>query len=154
MNDNAFHSKILNTIEECSYKFYVVVQNNKFKCTCINHTTKQPEVDCKICLGTGYKIRIKICKGASNEEIKGRLSTGPDVTQVLRKYFVKYDYKLEEMNLIIDNDSIYYVERIANMRALKGVYTHQEITSIKLKNGHDVKLKNFKEILLKHSKKK
>lgn len=154
MNNEAFHSKVLRTIDECSYKFYVVSQNKNISCVCTNHTTKQPDMECKICLGTGYKIRIKMGKGASNEEVKGRLSIGPDSTQVTRKYFVKYENRLNELNLIIDEDSIYYVERIADMRALKGVYTHQEIVAIKLKNDHDIRLSNFRAILEKHSKKK
>lgn len=152
MNSNIFNNRIEKTIDECSYKFYIVKPDRSMFCACINHTTKQPNGECKICLGTGFKISIKMYKGASNEEFKGRLSIGPDATQITRKYFVRNKYKVNEMDLIIDEDNIFYVERIEKMRGLKGIYTHQEITAIKLKNDHNIKLNNFKEILNKYYK--
>lgn len=153
MDRDNYHKKVIRTIEECSYKFYVIKRMMDFNCPCINPTTKQANIECPKCLGTGKRITIKIIYGASNEELKGRLSNGTEATQIIKKYFVKEVYSVNELDIIVDNDSMFYVNRIEHVRGLKGTFTHQEVYSIKLKNDHDIRIKNFYSLIEKHQQK-
>lgn len=154
MDNDSFHASINITIDKCSYKFYVVRPNKEIKCTCIDHTTKQPDVECKKCLGTGYKIIIKMMYGASNEEMKGGVTRGVKASQIIKNYFISNKYKIFVDDLIIDEDEIYYAFRIEDMKGLKGVKTHQEVMCIKKMNGHTKALQNFKDIIAKNKSKK
>lgn len=147
MNKEMFHNSILRTIDECSYKFYVVKPNKSIKCICTNHTTKQANVECKKCLGTGYKIVIKRYYGASNDKMKGGASIGTKTSQIIKTYFLKCEYKIAEDDLIVDDNELYYAFRVEDMKGLKGVKTHQEVMAVKRKNDHDIALQNFKDIL-------
>lgn len=71
MDNQYFHDKIRKTIEECSYKFFIVIPDLERACTCTCHSTKTANPKCKKCLGTGYRITIKTIEGASDEEVKG-----------------------------------------------------------------------------------
>lgn len=145
MNMDAFHKNIRKTIDECSYDFFVVRPNKNIKCTCVTHATKQADPDCKLCLGTGYKIIIKKFNGSSNEELKGA-NSGGKAAYVSRTYFV-YKNNLREDDLIVDDDEIFYVFRVQDMKALKGFKTHQEAFAVRRNNDHTVSLKNFKELI-------
>lgn len=153
MNNVAFHNKIRETIEKCSYEFYIVSPIISVMCTCVNHATKQPSPDCINCLGTGYKIRIKKIKGASNEieaSVTGKGVRGSAAKGIARTYFVDAKYDMKDNDLIIDNDMIFYAYRIIKMKALEGVHTHNQIKAIQKKNDHNITLKNFKKIMSRY----
>ena len=146
-----FHRNIDATIEECSFLMYAVMQNRHIKCSCAPHATKQPLESCKKCLGTGHKIRIKRIKGAVNESIKGGTALGVMSSYTTKQYFINRKYGLTEDDYLIDENEVYYIHRIQKMRGLQGDMSHLEMTGIKKKNGHDTILKNFKDIIAKHS---
>lgn len=153
MNSTIFNNNIQKVIEECAHNFYLVHANKSIFCTCINHTTKQPDEKCKLCLGTGHKITIRVVRGASNEELKGSISRGDKVAQIARNYFVSFKYKIEANDLMIDDNEIFYAFLVSDMKGLKGVKTHQEILAVKQKNNHDIALRNFYEIIEKSKRK-
>ena len=147
MNRDYFHKKIIDTIEECSYNFYVVQPNKNISCTCTEHATKQPDTECKKCLGTGHKITIRRFRGACNDVLKGGASLGAESSKIIKNYFVNMKYPLHEDDLIIDGNEVFYVFRISHMKALKGVETHQEVTAVKKTIDHSKILNNFYNII-------
>ena len=154
MNREHFHNKIKDTIEECSYDFFVVQPNKHIACTCTEHSTKQADPECKKCLSTGYKITIRKIHGACNDELKGGNSLGSESSKIIRNYFINSKYKVHDDDLIIDKDEVYYVFRTARMRALKGYETHQEVTAVKKTIDHNKILNNFNTIIKRHASKK
>lgn len=154
MDKKYFHDMIIKTIETCSYKFYLVQQDFDVACTCTEHSTKQADYKCKNCLGTGYKIRIKTLEGASQDELKGGATLGERSARLIKNYFMKPKFKLTEKNLIIDDDTVFYVHRIQKRRGFDGEYVYQEVMAAKQTNYHNTILNNFKEILNNSKKKK
>lgn len=155
--DNAyFERKIKETIEECSYDFYVVNPIKSVRCTCVDLTTQQANPKCINCLGTGYKISIKKIRGASNEiltNITGKGGIKGNLTEaVARNYFIDHKYPISEDALFIDDNQVWYVYRIFDMKGLKGNLTHYEIQANLKKNDHDVVLNNFRKIMKLYNK--
>lgn len=150
-NKNSFHNNILKVIEECSYNFYIVKPDKTRKCICINHTTRQAAPDCSKCLGTGYRIIIKQIRGACNDDMKGAVSIGKS-SQVIKYYFIPNRYKINEDDIFIDDNEAFYAYRVERQKGLNGIQTHQEVTSVKRKNDHDLLIANFNKILAKHNK--
>lgn len=151
-NKAGFHNKILKTIEECSYNFYIVKPDKTIKCTCVNHTTRQAAPDCVKCLGTGYKIVIKMYRGACNDDMTGSASRGK-MSQIIKYYFVPAKYIVNEDDIIIDDNEAFYVFRSERQKALHGHLTHQEVTAVKRKNDHDILMVNFWNIINKAKQK-
>ena len=155
MNNNIWHQKIKDTIEKCEYEFYTINPINSITCTCVNHATKQADPRCMYCLGTGYKIKIRKIKGASNEiesNIAGKGVKGSAAESVGRTYFIDSKYPIGEHDLIVDNDEILYVYRIYKMKGLKGEHTHNEIKVIPKRNDSSAILANFKRIMKMYKK--
>lgn len=146
-----FDKKIRETIEECSYPFYVVNPIKSVRCTCVDLQTNEANPNCINCLGTGYKISIKKIKGASNEvskNISGRGGVRGNLAEsVSRNYFIDHKYPISEDALFVDDNQVWYVYRIFDMKALSGKCTHYEIQANLKKNDHDITLKNFKKIM-------
>lgn len=149
MDANIFTKKIKDIIEICSYNFFLVQQDFKIKCTCLNQTTLQPDANCKKCLGTGYKVKIKICRGASDDELKGGATLSARSSRIIKKYYIDNKYNISENNLIIDDYNIYYVYRAQNMRGVYEQYTHKEITATLRTENHDKILNNFLNVINK-----
>jgi hypothetical protein len=149
MDKQHFTDMIKNSIEICSYNFFVVQQDFNNKCSCVDHNTKQPDESCKKCLGTGYKCTIRKCRGASNDELKGGATLSERSARIIKNYFIDDKFPIYDNNLIIDNNEIYYVYRVERMKGIYELNTHQEVTAVLLTNKHDVILNNFKNIINK-----
>jgi hypothetical protein len=147
MQTAVFTDKIKQTIEQCAYNFFVVQQDENFKCSCVNHSTKQPDPACKKCLGTGFKVKIKKMRGACYEEMKGGATLSSKTSRIMRTYYVDNKYDFWENNYIIDRGQIYYVYRSAILVGLGGEITHKQVTSVLKTEDHDKVLKNFMHII-------
>lgn len=154
MNTNAFHSKIKEMIELCSYDMYLITKFNDIKCTCLDITTKEGSPNCPMCLGIGYKIKIKKIRGASNEKLEniaGRGVKGPEKTAVGKTYFFNSKYKINQNDIIVDNNEAYYVFRSTKMRAFNGEHVHDELMAIPKRQDHKMFITNFNRILSKYN---
>ena len=149
MNSNLFKNKVLKMIEECASNFFLVEQDKRIQCSCLNHTTKQPDASCQKCLGTGYKVIIKKSRGACWEEMKGGATLSSKTSRIMRTYYMDAKYPIAENNLIIDHNEVYYVYRISVMRGLDGEITHKQVTSVLKSEDHDKILKNFMKVINK-----
>ena len=149
MDKNHFTEMIKKTIEVCSFNFFVIQQNKDIKCSCINHSTQQPDSNCKNCLGTGYKCTIRKCRGACYDELKGGATLSSKTARIIRNYFIDEKYPVYDDNLIIDRNEIYYVYRVEKLKGVYDMDTHQEVTAALLTNDHAKILNNFYEIINK-----
>lgn len=149
MDAQLFKQKILNMIETCSSNFFVVQQDKKFTCDCLDHTTKQPDPSCNKCLGTGYKVVIKKMRGACWEAMKGGATLSAKTSRVTRTYYIDAKNVIAENNLIIDHNEIYYVYRVSVMRGLSGEKTHNQVTAVLRSEDHEKVLNSFMEVINK-----
>ena len=149
MKGTVFSQKIKDIIEACSYNFFIVQQDENFQCSCVNHSTKQPDATCKKCLGTGYKVKKKKIRGACNEKMIGGETLSKKTSRITKTFYVDCKYDIYENNLIIDNNEIYYIYRTSIIRGIEGIQTHKEITSVLKTENHDKVLKNFLYIINK-----
>lgn len=155
MDREHFHKRIKETLELCAYDFYIVHADEDIRCTCVEHATQEGDPACIMCLGTGYKIRIKKVRGASNDfidNVAGRGVRGAMADATLRTYFVDQRYKIAENDLIIDGEKVHYAYRVNELRGFKGELTHREIKVLPHKTNAKLILKNFK-IIMEHHKK-
>lgn len=154
MDVNYWHSKIKETIEKMSYEVFVIHRINDVICPCVNSATKQAEPGCKMCLGTGNKVKIRKIKVAAND-IEGNASgsrsvRGSAATTVTKKYFVDVKYPVGDYDIIVDDDELMYVFRVYTMKGFNGEVTHNQIEAFPKRNDHDIILKNFNEIMKKY----
>ena len=153
MNQEYFHQKIKETLDLCAYEFYVVHPINDIQCTCVTQATQEANPSCKMCLGTGHKIRIKKIKGASNDyidNVAGRGVRGAMAESTNRTYFVDAKYPISDNDLIIDGKGVYYVFRINEMRGFQGKLSHREAKVLPKKNDSKTVYKNFEGIMKKY----
>ena len=140
-------------IDSWDYSFWVVKQITQVKCKCIDPTTKQPKLDCKHCLGLGYKIKIFKVKGASREskEFEALRAEFPTVTPKI--FYIKSKMFIEKQDLIIDEEGVYNVYATQFHRGLNGEFKFTRCVCPNQKFSKDSVLKNFKELLREHKRK-
>lgn len=153
MENNYWNQRIRDTIEKCSYPIYIVHPIEDIKCTCVNHSTKQADPLCKMCLGTGSKIKIRKIKAAANDiesNTAGKGIRGSSAIAVGKTYFIDSKYPIGDSDMIIDNDEVLYVFRVYTMKGLEGVVTHNEVNALPMRNDHKVTLKNFRDLMKRY----
>lgn len=153
MDNKYWNQRIRDTIEECAYDFYVVHPIAEVQCTCVNHSTKQADPKCKMCLGTGCKIRIKKIRGAANDiesNAAGKGVKGSAAVVVAKTYFIDSKYPIGDTDMIIDDDEVLYVFRVYTMKGKEGVVTHNQVTAFPMRNDHRVILRNFRELMKRY----
>lgn len=157
MDNNYFNQRIRDTIEKCAYEIYVVHPIAEVTCTCINHSTKQADPKCKMCLGMGNKIKIRKIKAAANDieaNAAGKGTRGSAAIAVAKTYFMDAKYPITDNDMIIDENEVLYVFRVYTMKGMEGVVTHNQVTAFPVKNDRRVTLKNFKELMQRYGGKK
>ena len=150
MDNKYWNQRIRDTIETCAYEFYVIHPIKEVQCTCVNHSTKQADPKCKMCLGTGHKIRIRKIKGAANDieaNSSSKNSKGSTALTVAKTYFIDSKYPIDDEDLIVYDDEVMYVFRIYTMKGLNGEVTHNQVTAYPLRADHKITLQNFRELM-------
>lgn len=140
-------------IDNWQYKFWVVKGIPSIKCRCVDPVTKQPNHDCKLCLGLGHKIKLFQVTGASREtkEFESLRAEFPTVTPKI--FYIKNLLYVSKDDLIIDKENVYRVYATQFHRGLKGEFKFTRCVCPTVKNHNKQILKNFKEILYEHNRK-
>lgn len=140
-------------IDSWDYSFWVIKQITQIKCQCVDPTTKQAKVDCKHCLGLGYKIKIYKARGASREskEFEALRAEFPTVTPKI--FYIKSKIFIEKQDLIIDEEGVYTVYATQFHRGLNGEFKFTRCVCPNQKFNKDAVLRNFKELLREHKRK-
>lgn len=145
-----FNNNITKIIDRYSYSAYVINCNKSFVCTCVNHDTKEPDANCKKCLGTGYKIRIKKIEvsnnntnvPASNAVIRESLKVL--ITQI---YYIKAKYPIKKDDIIVDGLDAYVAYEISSGQSDHGELVYRKIMAVTKKYDQTKFMDNFNQIV-------
>lgn len=140
-------------IDSWDYNFWVVKQISQMNCKCIDPTSKTPDLNCKLCLGTGKKIKIYKVSGASREskEFEALRAEFPTVTPKI--FYIKSKLFIEKQDLIIDEEGLYNIYATQFYRGINGEYKFTKCVCPFQKMGASYILKNFKELLNEYKRK-
>jgi hypothetical protein len=142
-----FDENILEMIRKFSHKFYVVNVDQDVACICINNDTKQPDPNCKKCLGTGNKIKIKRVDGAwRNSNIPPTIRGSADVT-IARLYYLKCKYPIKNEDIIVDENEVYNVYKTQLFTSFEGKHVYYRCLTIPKKLDPAAFMKNFNQII-------
>jgi len=132
------------------YPMWFIKLNQNVQCTCIDHATKQPRPDCKICLGTGRKIHLVRAK-AARQTTEAASMRGPGLGYSEKNYgdrfFTLHNLELHEGDIIVDNDNVNVVQHYQPGRtdATSAVYFRTVTT--RMKTNTNLFLKSFHDLL-------
>lgn len=139
---------IMEIIRMHSYYCYIINRVRSIRCTCVAHETKQADVNCPLCLGTGNKIKIyKIFCAAQDTKLPTTFRSDDFI--VARDYYVPKKYRVNDEDIIIDNDKVYIVYEIQQKISLEGTIPYNKVSAGKKKFDSKIFLKNFYNIINK-----
>lgn len=145
---NEFNTNIMNMIGEYSYAFYLINRDQSAKCTCILHETSQPNPGCPTCLGTGRRITIRKVIGAS-QETKIPPTFKSDDFIMSKNYYINSSIKINEDDLIIDGNEVFWVFSVQNLISLKGTLPYTKYNCVKKRFDAAEMLINFNKAINK-----
>lgn len=150
MNTEQFNNNILKIIKLYSHQFYRIHPDSNIICRCVDKTSKNPNPDCPICLGTGRKIYIKKIEGAyqdtdlSAQTFVGRMS---DRLGNGRKYYIPCEFEIHNKDMFIDNGDIFFVVNIKTEHSFRNQKLFYSCISYMKKFNKYPVLKNFNNII-------
>lgn len=132
------------------YFAYWVRLNKSMVCECVNPSTKEPDKECRSCLGTGYYITISKIFLASREG-KEYESDRAQSFAVTPKVLYLYGFvDVGKDDLIIDSEGVYTIYTFQHIRGKEGHQAFTRCIAPDLKLNRSQFLKMFKEILNEH----
>lgn len=137
---------VLEIIEKFSYDFYVINLDKSIVCTCISPSSSRADVSCPKCIGTGYKIRIKKVRGASQDSNIPSTIRSTDFI-VSKNYYIPYKYKLSDDDIIVDGDQVFNIFRRQLNRTFNGKIVYTKCLCVDKKFDQKIFLENFKKAL-------
>lgn len=147
----SFNNGLQKMIAKVEYPMYIVQQDYKYRCTCNDIASKQGNLNCPKCLGTGYKIKIRKIKGVwQPEEITIRIDSMPNNVLSGVFYFREQgNLNVEEGNVVIrDQDNIEIIQKAKRFysNSNKEVIYYQ-CTSVKKRNYRNEFWKMFCDLV-------
>ena len=146
-----FNNKTVNLlIDRYGHYQYIVKLNKSLICECVNPSTKEPNIYCKKCLGTGYHISIIKTFGASREgrEFESDRTQAFAVTPKI--FYMKGFLDVHKDDILIDSESVYIIYSFQHHRGVQGHQAFTRCVCPDLKLNTAVFLKLFKEVLNEH----
>ena len=139
---------IMQIIKMHSYYCYLINRVRSIICPCVVHETKQADVNCPLCLGTGNKIKIyKIFCAAQDTKLPTTFRS--DNFIVARDYYMPSKYRVNDDDLIIDNNEVYIIYEVQEKISLEGTIPYNKISAGEKKFDSKIFLKNFYNIINK-----
>ena len=126
--------------------------NKQISCPCVQHDTKVTDPLCPICLGTGYKIKLIRAKAARQTTETMRMSgTGLGAERnVGDRIFTLDDLKLQEDDLIVDNNEVLVVQHYLPGRTDMNQPVYYRTITTKRKMNVEMFLVTFYNLLTKN----
>lgn len=155
-----FDKNIKGMIESFSSEHYLFVLDQNFECSCLNDLSKQPNRQCKKCLGLGYKARLfkkniaVFEKSLSlSDSSSSNLSKGSMENKVIYCNFT--DPILKSGDIIIVDGNIFEVYSSNTFSHFNNRKTYQKILAAYMKNQGNVNrsIKSFIKELEKNNEK-
>lgn len=91
------------------YDMYVIIPDKHIDCICKSFETKQADLFCPYCFGTGYKVKIRKIKGV--RQPTSMSASGMQFNVETGVYFFETDYDLKEGDLIVWDDEVDEITR-------------------------------------------
>ena len=137
-------------IGKYGYYVYWVKLNKAMNCECVNPSTKEPDKECKHCLGTGYYISIHRIFLASREGKEYESDRAQSFAVTPKILYLEGFVDVSKDDIIIDSEGVYTIYTYQHIRGKGGrqVFTRCVAPDLKLNRSQFLKL--FKEILNEH----
>ena len=119
MLDPSFNRGIRGIIHLLQFPMYIVIRNMKYSCPCVDRSdTADP--NCPLCLGTGYKIKIRKILGALQPDTDSfRITEKKSV--VMNQYFFDSENVTNEMmqhdNIIVRDNEVDILDQPKEFRS-------------------------------------
>lgn len=134
-------------IDRYDYKFWVIKKIDNIKCKCLDPVTKEPDKNCKYCLGLGRKIKIYRATGASRESKEFETIKSDNVSVTPKVFYVKSKIYIDKGDIIVDKEGVYQVYTRQYHRGENGEFKFTRAVCPNLKHNRNTFLKNFREKL-------
>lgn len=143
------NAKTINSvIDRYGYVFYVVRRVPNINCKCVDTTTKEADPNCKMCLGTGKKIKIYKKFGVGREIKSAETFRSSEAGTVTPKiFYIKGSFYINKDDLIIDSEDVFTVFNMQYHRGEQGVPGFTRIIAPNKKFDKTKLMRNFKELL-------
>lgn len=147
------NSKMINSvIDRYGYNFYIVKRVANIDCKCVDPTTKEADPNCKMCLGTGKKIKIYKAFGVGREIKTAETYRSSESGTVTPKiFYIKGSIYLNKEDLIIDSEDAFVVFNVQYHRGEHGAPGFTRAVAPTKKFDKINVIKNFKELLHEHN---
>lgn len=144
-----FDKSIHKVIDKFSYPIWFILKDDSVNCPCVNFTTKQADVNCKKCFGTGKKVRLRRIEAAhQNNRISIRGDgIGAGEIDVIGVYYSKHNAMAREEDLILDGDTLDVVQHAYPMRTDHSEPVYYKYETAPKKTNVALTIKNIKEVL-------
>lgn len=142
-----FNKNIEYIIELLDHEVYVVYLNKKVKCTCLQEGTSQPDANCKRCLGTGYKIKIRKCMAACQDSSIPSTIRNTTGFVISRNYYVRSKDRLNNDDIIVDGNDVYFLFQGPDYASFDGKQVFQKCSAMPKKLDSEEFFVNFNKIV-------
>ena len=145
--EDSFNNSIDDILDIMSHDAFWIHLYQDVKCTCIDHTSQNPDPKCKKCLGTGCKIKIvKVQTTTDDVDNKAMLTLGERI--VMHKiFYLKADWELSLNDLIVEDGDVYYVFQKIEGHSFHEHHVFNKYICPHKKLDSQIFLKNFNEIV-------
>lgn len=134
-------------IDRFDYEFYVIKRLQKLKCTCLDHTTKDPNPECEMCLGLGTRIKIFKVTGAATEMIDANMVRTTVGGSTPKTFYFQQKCFIERDDVVVDNEDFFRAYKCQHLRGRDGEFqTTRVVASTVIANKQALK-RNFNKIL-------
>ena len=143
-----FDDKIASVIKKFSYPMWIVMQDPKIKCTCVNYTTGQANPNCTKCLGTGKKIRIKSIK-AAHQPLRYSI-TGDSIASeyvLYSTYYTLDNIKANIKDIFVDGNDVDVIQDKYDERSDHNNPVYYRYMTAPKKNNKTVFLQMFNKLI-------
>ena len=134
-------------IDRYGYHSYIIRLNKAIVCECVNAATKEPNLHCKKCLGTGYQIRIMKVFGASREGKEFESDRTQAFATTPKIFYFKGFLDIHKDDILIDSEDLYIIYTYQHHRGVNGHQAFTRCICPDLKLNKSIFLKMFKELL-------
>ena len=141
------HDTVNTLINRYGYYQYIVKLNKSLVCECVNPSTKEPNIYCKKCLGTGYHIKIVKVFGASREGREYESDRTQAFAVTPKIFYFKGFLNIGKDDILIDSENVYIIYSYQHHRGVKGHQAFTRCVCPDLKLNKMIFLKMFKEVL-------
>lgn len=147
-NQDLFAGGILYILKQFAYDMYIISIDKSMICTCVSDIeNKNPNLECKKCLGTGYRIRIKKVKGANRTGKSSFRTYGVSENGTTNIFYFSGKYPIKENDLIVENNNMYIVERCNKETGAENKVIYYRAEANPVKQYPTVRISNFNEII-------